>query len=275
MESDGGEDHNRWDRDGIFSNTSWFYARYRPGYPDKVFEILRDYFSLNGSQKVLDLGCGTGQIALKIAPLVNEILAVDPQDGMLQEGISLSDKSGIGNVRWHKGDSTIMASLLAEYGMIDLAIIARAFHWMDRKQVLSDLYEFIKSGGGVAIIGDSPLGRARPRWWQVIDEVVKHWLGEERKAGTKGTYKHPTKRHEDVLGESPFHELIVETVCQERCWDIEKIIGYLYSTSYCSLPLIGDNRQSFEKHLTRRLMELNPRGEFYEDVTVEIMMVFK
>jgi len=275
LASNSGGDHGRWDKNDIFSNTAWFYARYRPDYPDEVFEVLRKYFNLSKSQKVLDLGCGTGQIALTIAPLVDEILAVDPQEEMLQEGRSLSKEKGIRNIRWLKGDSTIVASLSAEFGIIDLAIIARAFHWMEREQVLVDLYKILGSGGGVAIIGDSPLGKAKPRWWRVVDDVVKHWLGNERKAGTKGTYTHPTKRHEEVLQESPFRKFFLETVRYERCWNIEKIIGYLYSTSYCSLRLIGDSRQSFEKHLRECLLDSNPDGSFHEDVTVEIMMVLK
>jgi ubiquinone/menaquinone biosynthesis C-methylase UbiE len=268
-------DCDHWDKDDVFSNTAWFYARFRPGYPQEVFEVLRRSFGLSKNHRVLDLGCGTGQIALGISYLVNEVFAVDPQDDMLAKGRALARMKGIGNIRWLKGDSTTVARFSEDFGSFDLATIARAFHWMKRKQVLDNLHKVIRQGGGVAVIGDSPLGKSKPLWWEVVDSVVKKWLGEERKAGTKGKYKHPTMRHEVVLQESSFRDFSQKNIYCERYWSIDDIIGYLYSTSYCSLRLIGDRRESFEKDLRECLLHRKPDGVFQEDVTVEIMMVFR
>jgi ubiquinone/menaquinone biosynthesis C-methylase UbiE len=59
-----------WDPKNVFTGTAWFYARYRPDYPDEVIDLLRERFRLSETSRVLDLGCGTGQIALKVAPYV-------------------------------------------------------------------------------------------------------------------------------------------------------------------------------------------------------------
>jgi hypothetical protein len=52
---------------GRFKSTAWFYVRYRPGYPDVLFNYMKASFHLNGSEKLSDLGCGRGHLAIPIA----------------------------------------------------------------------------------------------------------------------------------------------------------------------------------------------------------------
>lgn len=44
------------------------YHRYRHGYPNAVIDALAGAFSLTGQDVTVDLGCGTGQLSLPIAP---------------------------------------------------------------------------------------------------------------------------------------------------------------------------------------------------------------
>jgi len=52
---------------GFGGEVADFYQRYRRGYPAAVFDALVDAFALTVDDVVLDLGCGTGQLALPIA----------------------------------------------------------------------------------------------------------------------------------------------------------------------------------------------------------------
>lgn len=265
-----------WNPNDTFAGTAWYYARYRPGYPDRIIKFLKQKFKLDKTSRVLDLGCGTGQIALEIAPFVCGVIAVDPQKDMLLQGRALSSARGICNIQWIIGDSNSINDLSMEIGKVDLTTIARAFHWMEREKTLSDLYRTTKNEGGIAVISDSPLGKKQKIIWkEVVDETVKKWLGEERKAGTSGTYSHPIKRHEAILQESKFCGFEMVHFHLEREWSIDQIIGYLYSTSYCSLPILGNKQKLFEEDLRKRLIELDSSGQFREPVTFEIMMVWK
>lgn len=266
-----------WESENLFSGTAPYYAHYRPDYPEQIFTLLIDKFSLNKNSRVLDLGCGTGQIALKIAPHVAEVLAVDPQEEMLQEGKSLAAQSKVANIKWLRGESANITTISSKIGEIDLTAIGRAFHWMDREQTLRDLSAITKSGGGVVIIGDNGPRDGPPGnpWKAVIDETVRHWLGDSRKAGTKGTYTHPEKRFEAILKESPFHNLESVKISTTRTWTIDQIIGYLYSTSSTSIPVLGDKKELFEADLRRRLLSLDPGGLFNEEVTTQVLMVWK
>ncbi len=224
-----------WDPKDVFTGTARFYTRYRPSYPDKVIHLLRESFALNQKSRVIDLGCGTGQIALKLAPYVREVIAVDPQEEMLQEAQNAASTKQLSNIRWVNGESADILSLIRPAEDIVLTVIARAFHWMDREQTLKDLYHLTKPGGGVAIVVDNgPMDGPEIPWKAVIKETVKKWLGEERKAGTSGTYTHQPKLHQKVLEESKFGNMKTISIKSERTWSIGRIIGYIYSTSYVS-----------------------------------------
>lgn len=70
-------------RDGLFAGTAWHYARYRPGYPRLLFDDLVDRFGLDGTGRLLDLGCGTAQLLLPLAEHVAEAVGIDPEPEML------------------------------------------------------------------------------------------------------------------------------------------------------------------------------------------------
>ena len=266
-----------WETDNIFKGTAWYYARYRPDYPEKVIKLLTEKFSLNNNSRLLDLGCGTGQIALSLAPYVSEIIAIDPQSEMLQEGVSLAVRKGIFNIRWLLGESSKLINMTTDIGCIDLAVLAQSFHWMDREQTLKDLYPLIKTGGGLALIMRSgPGGEPADNPWKVvIKETMHDWLGEVRKAGTKGTYIHPAERFEQTLQKSRFNKLESTEIKSHLVWTTDQIVGYLYSTSFASLPVLGGKKEQFEAELRRKLTSLNPSGLFEEDDVTEILMAWK
>jgi ubiquinone/menaquinone biosynthesis C-methylase UbiE len=265
-----------WDAENIFRGTAWYYARFRPGYPNEVANLLVKKFALTKDSRVLDLGCGTGQMALKLAPYVSEVIAIDPQEEMLREGKSAAAPRGITNVTWIKGDSSRLPQIAKRIGDVHLTVIARAFHWMVREQTLTDLFKITLPGGGATVIDDSGAydGATLP-WKEVIRETVKKWLGTTRRAGTKGTYTPPTRKFEDYLKESEFCNFESASFQVERNWSLDEIIGYMYSTSQSSIPVLGDKQEPFEAELRKRLIEIQPTGRFHEPVTVNVMMVWK
>ena len=72
---------------GFFSGKAGYYARYRRGYPQEVFDTIISRFALTLSSEILDLGCGTGNVAIPLAERGFRIHAIDPESEMLLEAL--------------------------------------------------------------------------------------------------------------------------------------------------------------------------------------------
>ena len=254
----------------IFKGTAWFYARNRAGYPQAFFDMIKDKFNLSKNDRVLDLGCGTGQIAIPICQYVREVVAMDPEPEMLAEGKIMAEKSGASHIWWIEGGSEDLVDMESELGKFQLAVVATAFHWMNREKTLDDLYEMLNEGGGIVIANlDNNLFR-KPE----IVQVVKKWLGEERRAGS-GVYKPPARPHEEVISESKFHRMEFWQYPLVFTNDIDGIIGNIYSTSMANQEVLGDKKEAFEKDLRDTLLKVNPSGKFVSEGQVQAFLAWK
>lgn len=262
----------RYTPDELFRSTAAYYARYRSGYPQELIDELVTRFSLDGTQQILDLGCGTGQIALPVAPHVARVLAVDPEPSMLTEGQRLAEQGGITNVEWLVGDSYRFSEL--ELPELTLVTMGAAFHWMDRDNVLAELDRHVVSDGAVVVVsGGAPETQSEPPWNDTIAEIRTKYLGSARHAGST-TYTHPPERHATVLSRSQFSR--VDTV--EWNWtlqrDLDSLVGLQFSYSY-SAPAQFDSeeqRAAFEHELRAALIEQFPSGTFQEHIRTEAII---
>lgn len=253
--------------DELFRSAAPYYARYRPGYPPEFFSFLQDRLHLDGTQRVLDLGCGTGQVAIPLARSVAEVIAVDPEPGMLSEGRKRAAERGIDNIDWWIGDSTTLTAM--DLGALDLTTMGASFHWMDRDAVLRDLHSITAADGAVVVAGGGGPGTTTPApWAETIAAVRTRWLGSERRAGS-GTYTHPAEGPAEILARSPFSQ--VEPV--EWAWSVERdldaLVGLQFSYSYSTPALLGDQLAAFEHDLRTALIEINPSGVFTETIRTE------
>ena len=67
-----------------WSASSHDYLRYRPGYPKQFFSLLRHLGIGSAGQKILDLGSGTGALAIPFVRAGARVTAVDPSEGQIR-----------------------------------------------------------------------------------------------------------------------------------------------------------------------------------------------
>ncbi|MCC5662862.1 class I SAM-dependent methyltransferase [Nostoc sp. CHAB 5784] len=264
-----------------FKGTAWYYARYRPGYPEFFFADVIEKFQLDGAGRLLDLGCGTGQLMFPLARHFQEVVAIDQEPEMLAEAQIQAKIANVNNVIWFEISSEKLNDLKAELGEFKLVTMGRSFHWMDRDPTLQTLDEIITPTGGIVIVGDgsiwtrlSDVSSNKVDWHKQVKAVVQRWLGEARRAGDS-IYVEPQEKHEIVLARSPFSRVEVYNYEFERQWNIETIKGHLYSTSFCSLPLLGERVAAFEKDLENTLLAIEPSGKFQESILLEALIAWR
>lgn len=114
-----------------------------PAYERKL-EITKA--QLKPHDVILDIGCGTGSLALELAPHVSRVHAVDVSKEMLRIGREKADASRIDNIDFHQ--STAEELPFFEPGSFDGACAYNILHLVkDRPGVLRQLMVLLKPGG--------------------------------------------------------------------------------------------------------------------------------
>ncbi|MGI8926843.1 MAG: class I SAM-dependent methyltransferase [Tepidiformaceae bacterium] len=256
----------------LFAGTAWYYARYRPGPPSDMCRHLAQRLDLDARARVLDLGCGTGQVALEMAPLTGEVVGMDPDSAMLVEAARIAAERAITNVTWVSGSSW---DLGASLGGFRLVTMAQSFHWMDRPATIAALDSLVEPGGAIALLNSSPgVAGSYSRALEVSDQVVRELFGPERRAGG-GVYLNPPERHDAIFHRSAFPRVEVSHYPYRRAWTIDQVVGNVFSSSACAPHLLGGRGDAFERALRERLAAICPAGGFVDEGAAELEMFFR
>jgi SAM-dependent methyltransferase len=130
-----------------FNEVAALYDKARPLYPQAVID---DLLALSGAQagdRVLEIGCGTGQITVPLAERGLKITALEP-------GADLAVIARI-NLAAHP-NAVVETRRFEDYDLppepFDLVVSATAFHWVDPKIRVTKSADALKPGGHLAII---------------------------------------------------------------------------------------------------------------------------
>jgi SAM-dependent methyltransferase len=149
-----------------------FYLQGRPAYAGDLIRRIVQLCALDRSARVMDLGCGPGQLARALAPFVAEVVAVDPEPEMLKIAARGAADARIVNIRFIEASAQDIGPA---WGRFDLAVIGRAFHWMDRSQTLRLLDQVILPGGAVALLGTDHPEVADNAWRALFNGVIDRY----------------------------------------------------------------------------------------------------
>lgn len=121
----------------------------RPSYAEAAIQFLSQ-LACDEPRRVLDVGCGTGDVARRLAPLVDAVDAVDQSEGMLSAGKS-APGGDAANLRWILS-RVEDASLDPPYALITAG---ESLHWLDWDIVMPRFAEVLTPRGVLALVGRS------------------------------------------------------------------------------------------------------------------------
>jgi ubiquinone/menaquinone biosynthesis C-methylase UbiE len=116
-----------------------------------VADAMADHLQLTGSEIALDYGTGTGVVALRLAPLVKEIVCADSSRGMLEVLDGKLRASGRSNAR------TILLDLEqgrvdVELPPLDVVVSSMAMHHIvDTGALLRSFFSLLVPAGRIAL----------------------------------------------------------------------------------------------------------------------------
>ncbi len=258
----------------FFAEKSSYYAKYRQGYPKEMFETIVSQFDLTSRSEILDLGCGTGNIAIPLAKRGFCVHAIDPDSEMIAEGKQVEEKELLQcPITWMIGsDNTVRDMGLPQ---LQLCTMGLSFHWMNQDALLCILDEMIEQGGGIACINRSDCFSLYPihtkKWSNIVNQVIQEMMGESWDYSGRTGIRHG-ERHEVIFSRSSFPVLKEYTYCVHENLSIDEIIGLLLSHSYVHPVLLRERNQDLRNRITERLLAHEPSGRFVNEATIQLLV---
>ena len=77
-----------------FRSSAGYYTDYRKPYSVELFDLMHDSFQQGGDSALLDVGCGTGQIALPLSSGFDRVVGVDLSAEMIDFARSRASELG-------------------------------------------------------------------------------------------------------------------------------------------------------------------------------------
>jgi ubiquinone/menaquinone biosynthesis C-methylase UbiE len=241
-----------------FKSTVAYYQRYRLDYPDRLIGRVADLAGLQAGDPVLDLGAGTGMLAVGFAKLGMAVTAMDPEPGMLAVCEEAAGAAGV-TISLRLGSSH---DLTPSMGPFRLVTMGRSFHWMDRPATLRMLEQIVTQDGGVALFHDAHPPVAENSWFKVLCAVQDKFGRSEELHVKERRGGH--RRYEPFLFASQFSQLDGLSVTVRQTLAVDDLVGRAFSMSTSSRAKLGDRAEEFANALSAALRELSPDGTFVE-----------
>lgn len=245
----------QWD-ETLFQGAAAYYERGRLPNSPQLAASFQAALRLDGTGRLLDVGCGPGTVARRLADLFDEVVGIDADAEMVAEAGRLSETAGLHKARWiHMRAERLPADL----GVFRVVTFAASFHWMDRHAVARTVHQMLEPAGALVHVDNRhqdslapsslpPVPRAE------IDELRMHFLGPERRAGASIRNTSPGNEAA-VFRTAGFDgpEVVIAPDGRDLERSVDDLVAEVFSMSSSAPHLFGDRRSSFEAELRELL----------------------
>ncbi len=196
-----------------FSTQSSGYSKYRPDYPQKLYDFILAY--VKKRETAWDCGTGNGQAAAVLSRYFEKIFATDPSEEQIKNA---AHKPNIEYIIC-KAESTPLSS-----NSIDLITVAQALHWFDFDKFYEEVKRVAKPGALLAVWSYETCNVNAE-----IDKVFIHFY--KTILGDYWAYerKHVENAYHDIP--FPFSDVKEKVFTMKKQWNLQDFMGYLSTWS--------------------------------------------
>ena len=141
------DEAQRCRRGDSFDQVADLYDRYRPTPPIPVVEALINVTDIGTRTRVVEFGCGTGQLSVPLAASGAELTCVEP--GARLAAIAARNLLQFSTVRV---ESATFEDWPLPSELFDAVVVANAFHWLDTDLRITKPSALLRPGGRFAIL---------------------------------------------------------------------------------------------------------------------------
>lgn len=222
------------------------YRRFRPGYPAKIVDVLRNECGLRSDAEVADVAAGTGLLTEIFLAAGHRVTAVEPNAEMRAACSELRERyPGLQIVT-----GTAEATGLPD-ASVDLITVGQAMHWFDLERTRREFARVLKPGGWCAVIYNH-----RHMTGDAFHDAYEAFLQEFGIDYRAVFDQHMSKdRLADFFAPS---EMKCATFANAQALTLEALEGRILSSSY--MPQPGHARFGEMKAAIERLFAENESG---------------
>jgi trans-aconitate 2-methyltransferase len=197
--------------------TEWDAAEYsrRSSLQEAMAQEVLALLDLNGSERILDVGCGDGKITAEIASRASKgfVVGVDPSHDMISFAQGHFGPPTLPNLRFEVAD----ARRLPFKNEFDLVVSFNALHWIPEQQVALNSIRSTLVSGGKAQLRLVPRG-ARKSLENVAEETRRTSRWNAYFQDFDDPYLHLTPEEYAAVAErSGFR--VLRTSTKDHAWD--------------------------------------------------------
>jgi len=210
-----------------FSKQAAGYAKFRPRYPQKLFDYLRSIAP--SRQLAWDCGTGNGQAAVGLASLFDRVIATDASE----KQIASAQSHKIVEYRVAPAENSGIES-----ETLDLIMVAQALHWFDLDRFYAEAQRVLKLDGVLAASAYNLL-QIEP----AIDEIVNRYYYE-----VVGPFWPPERKLVEQFSDLPFpfQEIDPSKFEMTAQWNLDHLLGYLQTWSSTQRFIAANKRDPLE-----------------------------
>jgi SAM-dependent methyltransferase len=255
-------------RTDLYEGTAEYYDRFRRPYPADLINDLVIRTGADRAGTLLDLACGTGQVAVALHEEFASICVVDQEPGMI--GVLRRNAAGFPDAAAWQFVIGAAEEVSVPDSSVDLVTIGNAFHRLRRDAVAARVLRWLKPGGHLALLWGGGPNRGDAPWQEALQATMQRWQdrpGADERIPASYEADRSARPDLEILRSAGFEIVTRREFPVTQVWTAAEIAGFVASTSVLSPAALDTDAAGFDADLRRTLLSCEPGGHFRQDTT--------